>query len=44
MADASASAKADYDFFDAVQASNVPTFGEGAAPDPLVQGVSDAHG
>lgn len=39
MADASASAKADFDFFSAVQASNVPQFGEGAKPDPVVQEV-----
>lgn len=40
MADANASARADYDFFDAVQASNVPESGDGVVPDPAIQGVS----
>ncbi|KAL8453464.1 hypothetical protein Emag_001837 [Eimeria magna] len=37
MADASASAKADYDFFDAVQVSNVPDAGAGVKSDVAVQ-------
>lgn len=41
MADASASVKADYDFFDAVQAPNIPNLGEGVEPDPVIQGVSN---
>ncbi|KAL8433568.1 hypothetical protein ACSSS7_003787 [Eimeria intestinalis] len=48
MADASASAKADYDFFDAVQVSNVPDGGAGSELDVAVQNalqmMSDGNG
>ncbi|KAL8434524.1 hypothetical protein Efla_000040 [Eimeria flavescens] len=44
MADASATAKADYDFFDAVQASNVPNAGEGPEPDIAVRNALQMMG
>ncbi|OEH75123.1 C2 domain-containing protein [Cyclospora cayetanensis] len=44
MADVDASAKTDYEFFDAMQASNVPNFEEGMAPDPTIQGALQMMG